>query len=81
MGFAYMSSHDSQPSLIPQSENANYFGLYVFAERFSSISGPAVWGILVWVFGSHMPLNYRIAAFGMAMLVCIGIMPLIRRGR
>jgi len=75
IGVVYAASRAYLASLIPQSESGKFFGLYVFAERFSSIFGPAAWGIAVWILHSYFPWNYRGAALAMAILVAIGIIP------
>jgi len=77
IGFVYTITRAYLASLVPQSETGTYFGLYVFAERFSSIIGPTVWSLLVWFFAAHSPFNYRLAAFGMSILVAVGILFLV----
>ncbi len=77
MGFVYTSSRSYLASLIPTFESGAFFGLYTFAERFASVVGPLVWGILVFLFRNNFPTNYRIAMFTMGLLVLFGTIPLI----
>jgi UMF1 family MFS transporter len=81
MGSVYSSSRGYLASLIPQEESGTYFGLYTFAERFASVVGPLVWGIVIWWFASIFPVNYRIAAFIMGVITIAGAIPLILKGK
>ena len=47
MGVVYASSRSYLASLIPVGESGTFFGLYTFAERFASVIGPAIWGIII----------------------------------
>lgn len=76
-GAAYASSRSYLASLIPEEFSGKFFGLYAFAERFASIVGPALWGLVTWLFASYFPLNYRLAILAMALLVVASILPLI----
>ena len=73
MGVVYASSRAYLASLIPEEESGKFFGLYVFAERCSSIVGPATWGIVIFLFAGLYPLNYRLAAIAMAILSWLNI--------
>ncbi|MBI2672890.1 hypothetical protein HYX19_01395, partial [Candidatus Woesearchaeota archaeon] len=67
--------------VVPIHESSTFFGLYTFAERFASVVGPLVWGILIFLFKDNFPTNYRIAAFTMGLLVLLGVIPLILKER
>lgn len=76
MGVVYASSRSYLASLIPVEESGKFFGLYTFSERVASIIGPAVWGIVILLFASITPVNYRIAAFIMGIFVFLAAIPL-----
>lgn len=78
MGIVSASFRGYFASLIPAGESGTFFGLYTFAERFASVIGPAIWGILIFSFSAMTPANYRIAAFGMGVLMLAGVIPLLR---
>jgi len=78
MGVVYASSRSYLASLIPVEESGTFFGLYTFAERFASVIGPAVWGIIIFGFSTLAPANYRIAAFVMGVLVLAAAIPLLK---
>lgn len=78
MGSVYASSRGYLASLIPQEESGTYFGLYTFAERFASVLGPVIWGLIIWSFSSVFPANYRVAAFAMGAITLLGSLPLIK---
>lgn len=78
MGAVYASSRAYLASLIPAEESGKYFGLYTFAERFASVAGPLVWGIIIWVLAAYDPLNYRIAAVAMGVITLIALLPLVQ---
>ncbi len=80
-GGVYASSRSYLASLIPQEESGKFFGLYTFAERFASIIGPAVWGIIIILFAGITPSNYRIAAGVMGLIALLGIIPLRNRDK
>jgi len=64
--------------LIPYNKKGQFFGLYSLSERFASIIGPAVWGVLVLVLPVGGNLNYRAAVFAMGILV-LGAVAVLRR--
>lgn len=66
-------------SLVPEGESGKFFGLYTFAERFASVIGPALWGLIIFGAASVAPLNYRMAAFAMGLIALLGIIPLRRQ--
>ncbi|MBI5139889.1 MAG: MFS transporter [Candidatus Vogelbacteria bacterium] len=78
MGSVYASSRGYLASLVPEKESGTYFGLYTFAERFASVLGPLIWGIIIWSFAGFFPTNYRIAAFVMGAITLLGAIPLMK---
>jgi UMF1 family MFS transporter len=70
-GGAYAVSRSLLSDLIPYSKKAQFFSLYSLFERFASILGPAVWGIVVWTISAHNGLNYRLAVTAMGIFVLI----------
>ncbi len=77
MGAVYASARAYLSSLIPVAESGTFFGLYTFAERFASVIGPLIWGIIIWLLAGYTPLNYRVAAFVMGLITLLGIFPLL----
>lgn len=77
-GGVYASSRSYLASLVPQGESGKFFGLYTFAERFASVIGPAIWGIVIILFSGIAPSNYRIAAGVMGVIALCGIIPFIK---
>lgn len=78
-GGVYASSRSYLAALIPQEESGKFFGLYTFAERFASVIGPAIWGLVILGAAGIAPLNYRIAAGVMGLIALLGIIPLLPR--
>ena len=61
LGGLWTSSRPLLLSLIPKEESGSYFGLNVFAGRFSAILGPLTWGLIVWVLEPWGIVRYRLA--------------------
>ncbi len=76
-GGVYAASRSYLASLVPQEESGKFFGLYTFAERFASVIGPAVWGIVIILFAGMAPSNYRLAAGVMGVIALLGVVPLV----
>ncbi|MEI6732033.1 MAG: MFS transporter [archaeon] len=76
-GWTFASSRSYFAYLIPKKESGTFFGLYTFAERVASVVGPAIWGIIIFIFVKMQPSNYRVAAFVMGLIVLSGVIPLI----
>jgi UMF1 family MFS transporter len=77
-GVGYASSRAYLAVLITAEESGKYFGLYTLAERFASVIGPLLWGIIVWCLSPFYPWNYRFAALAMAILVFTAVIPLLK---
>lgn len=71
-GGAYAVSRSILSELIPYTVKGQFFSLYSLFERFASILGPIVWGIVVAVTTTTHALNYRLAASAMGVFVLIG---------
>ncbi len=78
MGAVYATSRSYLTSLIPKSESGKFFGLYTFAERFSSVVGPLTWSLVVWLMSVYAPLNYRVAVFVMGLFIILAVFPMLR---
>ena len=72
-GAAFAVSRSLLSDLIPYTVKGQFFSLYSLFERFASILGPAVWGIIVALVTTHGALNYRIAASTMGLFVFIAV--------
>ena len=80
-GFAFGSlfsiSRIIYSKLIPKDEPAKYFGLYVLFERFSSIIGPLLWSLSVYIFAfAGEEIKYRLAIISLAVIVLISFFTL-----
>ncbi|MFC1597973.1 MFS transporter [Patescibacteria group bacterium] len=60
--------------LIPYKKKGQFFGLYTLSERFASIIGPAVWGLIIFVVPSENSWNYRVAVIAMALFIVVGLL-------
>lgn len=70
-GGAYAVSRSLLSDLIPYTVKGQFFSLYSLFERFASILGPIVWGVVVGVVTVFHALNYRLAASAMGVFVLI----------
>ena len=61
----------------PKEQLAEYFGLYSTFERFASIVGPTLWGLVVLALNHNAFLKYRAAGFAEIGLMIVGLIILI----
>lgn len=57
----------------PPEKLGQFFGLYGLTDKLSTMIGPLVWGIIVFVFGPFGLIKYRIAVFMLLIFVATGI--------
>ncbi len=74
LGFAgfYATTRALLPKISPASQHGEYFGLYSTFQKFASILGPLVWGLVVFSLKDLGNLKYRWAIASMAALVLLG---------
>ena len=72
-GAGYASSRALLAHLVPYEKKGQFFGLYSLSERFASILGPAIWGLVVFLVSPVGGFNYRMGAIAMGGLVIIAI--------
>jgi MFS transporter, UMF1 family len=65
-------------NISPKERLGEYFGFYGTFQRFASILGPLLWGLIVLSLKNYEDLSYRIAGISMVLLMMIGIILLIK---
>ncbi len=68
----WTSSRPLLLGLIGEEEAATFFGFNVLAGRFSSLVGPLVWGVTVWLLEPLGVLRYRVAVGILLLFVIFG---------
>ena len=61
LGGTWVAARTMLIELVPQEKIGQMFGLFGLAGRFSSILGPIVWGLIVWIFAGLAQFKYRLA--------------------
>lgn len=72
LGGLWTSSRPLLISMVPAGESATYFGFNVLAGRFASLTGPLLWGLIVWQLEPMGTLRYRAAVAVLGVFVFIG---------
>lgn len=74
LGFAgfYATTRALLPKISPASQHGEYFGLYSTFQKFASVVGPLVWGVVVFLLKDMGTAKYRWGIISMATLVLIG---------
>lgn len=74
LGFAgfYTTTRALLPKISPASQHGQYFGFYSTFQKFASIIGPLVWGIIVFSLKDMGIIKYRWAIASMAALILLG---------
>jgi len=72
-GGFYTSSRALLIKIAPKENLGEYFGLYSTFEKFASIIGPMVWGIITLILIDNGIIKYRVAGMVVVGLMAIGI--------
>jgi UMF1 family MFS transporter len=72
-GGFYTSNRALLIKIAPKENLGEYFGLYSTFEKFASIIGPMVWGIITLILIDNGIIKYRVAGMVVVGLMAIGI--------
>lgn len=65
-------------NISPPKQLGEYFGFYSIFQKFASIFGPLIWGIITLVLVDYGIIRYRIAVIVLVCLMIVGIVLLAR---
>lgn len=57
-----------------ESKLAGYFGLFALSGRTAAVIGPAIWGIIVWLFDAWGPMKYDFAVGSVLLMMVTGLL-------
>ena len=78
LGSIWTSDRPLLITLVPKDMLGEFFGLYSLAGKTAAIGGPLIWSLVVRLFRSYGVLRYRLAVAAMLVLVCIGLIILLK---
>ncbi|MGG1519446.1 MFS transporter [Paenibacillus oryzisoli] len=78
MGAMWVTSRTLIVQLTPEEKRGQFFGLFAFSGKVSSIIGPALYGTITLAFASHGNLASRLALGSLLVLVVIGLLVHVR---
>lgn len=73
MGAMWVTSRTLIVQLTPEEKRGQFFGLFAFSGKVSSIVGPALYGSITWALASSGNLASRVALGSLLILVVIGL--------
>lgn len=73
MGAMWVTSRTLIVELTPEEKRGQFFGLFAFSGKVSSIVGPALYGTITWALASSGNLASRVALGSLLILVVIGL--------
>ncbi|WP_261303140.1 MFS transporter [Paenibacillus andongensis] len=74
MGAMWVTSRTLIVELTPEEKRGQFFGLFAFSGKVSSIVGPALYGSITWALASSGNLASRVALGSLLILVVIGLL-------
>ncbi|WP_268796002.1 MFS transporter [Paenibacillus sp. Soil787] len=74
MGAMWVTSRTLIVELTPEEKRGQFFGLFAFSGKVSSIVGPALYGSITWALASSGNLASRVALGSLLVLVVIGLL-------
>ncbi|WP_312875714.1 MFS transporter [Paenibacillus planticolens] len=74
MGAMWVTSRTLIVQLTPEEKRGQFFGLFAFSGKVSSIVGPALYGSITWALASTGNLASRVALGSLLVLVVIGLL-------
>jgi UMF1 family MFS transporter len=77
-GGFYVTSRSLLIRISPLAQLGEYFGFYSTFQRFASVIGPIVWGIITLLLKNSGDFQYRTAGFSLIFLMVIGVLLLLR---
>ncbi|MBD0381993.1 MFS transporter [Paenibacillus sedimenti] len=78
MGAMWVTSRTLIVELTPEEKRGQFFGLFAFSGKVSSIVGPALYGSITWALAASGNLASRVALASLLVLVIIGLIVHIR---
>lgn len=69
----YTASRSMMIKISPPNQLGEYFGLYSAFQRFASITGPLLWGIITIVFRDYGEFKYKASGISLIFVMIIGI--------
>lgn len=73
LGSMWVTSRTYIIELAPADKQGQFFGLFAFSGKVSSIIGPAIYGSITFLLSSHGPLASRIALLSLVVMTLIGL--------
>lgn len=78
LGAMWVTSRTYIVELSPENKRGQFFGLFAFSGKVSSIIGPLLYGSITWAFASYGNLASRMAMGSLIIMTFIGILVLLR---
>lgn len=72
-GGFYVTSRALLVKISPLSQLGEYFGFYSTFQRFASIVGPVIWGVITLILKDYGNIKYQAAAFSLIFLMVAGV--------
>jgi UMF1 family MFS transporter len=68
LGFTWTAARPFLASLVDESEQGEFFGLYSLSSRVAAIIGPLLWGVIIYAAAAWPVGKYRLAVASLAVL-------------
>ncbi|WP_172199812.1 MFS transporter [Saccharibacillus qingshengii] len=78
MGSLWVTSRTMIVELSPQDKRGQFFGLFAFSGKLSSVLGPLVYGSVTWALSGYGTLASRAALLSLVVMAVIGLIVLLR---
>ncbi|NGZ75124.1 MFS transporter [Saccharibacillus alkalitolerans] len=78
MGSLWVTSRTMIVELSPPDKRGQFFGLFAFSGKLSSVLGPLVYGTVTWALAGHGTLASRAALLSLVVMAVIGLAVLLR---
>lgn len=72
-GGFYAASRTLLVNIAPPQNLAEYFGFYSTFQKFASVIGPSLWGLITYIMRDTFSLKYQVAGLAMVVLMLIGM--------
>lgn len=78
LGAMWVTSRTYIVELSPENKRGQFFGLFAFSGKVSSIIGPLLYGSITWAFASYGNIASRLAMGSLIIMTLIGILVLLK---
>ncbi len=78
MGSLWVTSRTMIVELSPPEKRGQFFGLFAFSGKLSSVLGPLVYGTVTWALAGYGTLASRAALLSLVVMAAIGLIVLLR---